>query len=430
MATQLRIADCNDDLPDGEEEFVALITQHQTAILAYLLSLVPNHSDAEDLLQRTNLVLWRKREKFEIGTSFRAWAFSIARWEARAFFKDRGRKSWLLYDDEVAEVLAERLASVPPKGNELYSEALGSCLGKLSDKNRQLIVDRYQLGLTYHECAEKTGRSEKGLRVTLHRLRVGLRKCVTQYLKQLQFAYDHGFRAWEDNRLGNQKPELQEKIGAFMKEKNMALGVMVITGGNGMAFWNPTDDGLAQLEKDMRKGVEVCKRTGQTNMTMLPGIRDKSMPLEEQFKKSVDTMKRCCDIVEEHGIILAQEPLSHNIKGGAPLIRSFEDGFRLCELVNRKSCKLLADFFHEGQIGNGDKLIPNAEKVWSQVSYVQYGDSPGRKEPGTGKLDYTAVTKWLREKGFEGIIGMEHGASAKGAKGLDKLLAAYRAIDA
>lgn len=250
------------------------------------------------------------------------------------------------------------------------------------------------------------------------------------FVEQLQFAYDLGFRAWEENWLSRQKPELQEKVGAFTKEKGMELGVTVITGGNGVKFYDPTDEGVEQILGDMRKGVELAKRTGQTHMTMIPGPRDESMPREKQLEKAVDLMQRCCDVVEEHGIILAQEPLSHGVAGGPPLIRSFEDGHRLCTLVNRKSCKLLADFYHEGQIGNGEKLIENAEKVWDQISYVQYGASPGRKEPGTGALDYVAVTKWLREKGYTGVIGMEHGTSKAGQEGLDALLAAYRKIDA
>ena len=247
------------------------------------------------------------------------------------------------------------------------------------------------------------------------------------YLEQLQFAYDLGFRAWEDNGLGGQKPDLQEKIGAFCKEKGIALGVMVISSGQGAHFPAATPEQIAGIEADMRKGVEVAKRTGQTCMTMIPGIRKGDADLEKQIEKSADLMKRCCDIVEESGIILVQEPLSHGVKGGAPLLRSFLDGFLLCEKVNRKSCKLLADFFHEGQIGND--LLPNAEKTWSQVAYVQFGDVPGRKEPGTGKLDFKAVTRWLHAKGYTGVIGMEHGTSAQGQEGLDKLLASYRAVD-
>lgn len=250
------------------------------------------------------------------------------------------------------------------------------------------------------------------------------------YLDQLQFAYDHGFRAWEDNGLAGQSNELIEKIAEFMKEKKMELGVCVITGGNGAKFNAVSDDEKTGIMKNLERGIEVAKITGQTNMTMIPGARDESMTREEQIKASVDFMKTCCDLVEEHGIIMAQEPLSHGVKGGQPLIRSFADGHLLCKLVNRPSCKLLADFFHEGQIGNGDKLIENAEAVWDQVSYIQYGDVPGRKEPGTGNLDYLAVTKFLREKNFTGIIGMEHGASKKGPEGLEALINSYRTIDA
>ncbi|MEN8772068.1 MAG: TIM barrel protein [Akkermansiaceae bacterium] len=250
------------------------------------------------------------------------------------------------------------------------------------------------------------------------------------YVDQLKLAYDLGFRAWEDNGLNGQNNALLEKIAEFMKDKKMEFGVSVISNGKGAMFNKPTDDQKAKIKKDMERGIEVAKITGQTNMTMLPGVRDVSMTREEQIKASVDTMKMCCDLVEEHGIILAQEPLSHPIGGKPVLIESFADGHLLCKSVNRKSCKLLADFFHEGQIGNGDKLIENAEAAWDQVSYVQYGASPGRKEPGTGKLDYVAVTKYLRKKNFTGIIGMEHGQSKKGQEGLDALLAAYRKIDA
>ncbi len=250
------------------------------------------------------------------------------------------------------------------------------------------------------------------------------------YVDQLKLAYDLGFRAWEDNKLNGQKNELLEQIAEFMKDKKMEFGVSVITSGAKAMFNKPTDEQKESIKKDLMRGIEVAKITGQTNMTMLPGVRDESMTREEQIKASVDTMTMCCDIVEEHGIILAQEPLSHPIGGKPVLIESFEDGHLLCKSVNRKSCKLLADFFHEGQIGNGEKLIENAKKVWDQVSYVQYGASPGRKEPGTGNLDYVAVTKFLREQDFTGVIGMEHGQSKKGQEGLDALLAAYRKIDA
>ncbi len=250
------------------------------------------------------------------------------------------------------------------------------------------------------------------------------------YLDKLKYAYDLGFRAWEDNWIVRQDMKTIEKIAEFARDHKIELGVCVITAGHGAKFNNITDGQWKKIKDDLKKRIEIAKITGQTNMTMLPGIRDESMKREDQIKASVDAMKVCCDIVEEHGIILAQEPLSHGISGGQPLLRSFEDGHLLCKLVNRKSCKLLADFFHEGQIGNVEGIVKTAEKVWDQVSYVQYGDTPGRKEPGTGKLDYVAITKFLRKKNFTGIIGMEHGASKKGQEGINALVDAYKKIDA
>ena len=252
----------------------------------------------------------------------------------------------------------------------------------------------------------------------------------TGFLEQLQFAYDLGFRAWEENWLSRQEEKLQEQVAAFLREKGMELGVTVISGGNGVHFYAPDDEGTEKVLADMRRGVELAKRTSQTNMTMIPGPRDESTPREKQIEGAVNLMRRCCDVVEEHGIILALEPLSHGVQGGPPLLRSFADGHMLCELVERDSCKLLADFYHEAEIGHGETILEKAEEVWDQVSYVQYGDSPGRKEPGTGEVDYVAVTRWLRKKGFTGLIGMEHGASQGGQEGLDALVAAYRAIDA
>lgn len=250
------------------------------------------------------------------------------------------------------------------------------------------------------------------------------------FVGQLQFAYDLGFRAWEENWLSRRKPKVQEAVAEFCKDKKMELGVTVISTGRGVRFFDPGKDGQKKVMEDMKKGIELAKRTGQTNMTMIPGPCDPKQPREKQIKAAVDMMKRCCDVVEEHGIIMALEPLSHGVGGGPPLLRSFADGHLMCKLVDRKSCKLLADFYHEAQIGYHDKLIEHAEKVWDQVSYVQYGDSPGRKEPGTGKCDYVKLTAWLRKKKFNGIIGMEHDAKKKGKEGLEALVAAYRKIDA
>lgn len=165
-----------------EESFVALITRHQTTLLAYLLALVPNPPDAEDILQRANVVIWRKRDQFEPGTNFRAWAFSVSRWEALAFFKERKRENWLVFDEGLAGLVGDKLAAIPDGESDAMLEALRNCLGRLSDSHRGMILDRYQSGRSLKDCAKRFNRSENGLKVTLHRIRIELRRCISHQL--------------------------------------------------------------------------------------------------------------------------------------------------------------------------------------------------------------------------------------------------------
>ena len=74
-------------------------------------------------------------------------------------------------------------------------------------------------------------------------------------------------------------------------------------------------------------------------------------------------------------------------------------------------------------------MIPVLDACWAEVGYIQFGDNPGRKEPGTGEINYANVVKWLRGRRYAGVIGMEHGNSVDGRAGEDRLVAAYRRID-
>ena len=68
-------------------------------------------------------------------------------------------------------------------------------------------------------------------------------------------------------------------------------------------------------------------------------------------------------------------------------------------------------------------------KAWDEIAYMQTGDNPGRKEPGTGEINYKNIFKWLHEKRYDGVIGMEHGNSRPGKEGEEAVIAAYRACD-
>ncbi|MEO0415617.1 MAG: TIM barrel protein, partial [Verrucomicrobiota bacterium] len=245
----------------------------------------------------------------------------------------------------------------------------------------------------------------------------------TPYMEQLQIAYDLGFRAWEDNKLLSQPVSVQEELGKFLKEKKMTMGVTVVSSGNGVCFFQATAEEEAVILDECRKAVELAKITNHQWFTLVPGNRAADVPLEEQLKGAVPLLQKMCDIFEPAGLIMVVEPLSHPVNNKPVLLETFEEGFQLCELVNRPSLKVLADYYHEQQMAGN--LIKNTNDYWEQIAYIQFGDVPGRKQPFTGEINYVNVCKNLLEKGYKGPIGLEHGSTG----GPEKVIEAYRRID-
>ena len=98
--------------PEGDSLIVANLTSYQGTILGHLNTLLPSDPDVADIAQRVNIFIWEKRHEFEVGTNFKAWAFSMAYWEARAWMTQSKRKSWLIFDEELVEKITERSLSV------------------------------------------------------------------------------------------------------------------------------------------------------------------------------------------------------------------------------------------------------------------------------------------------------------------------------
>jgi RNA polymerase sigma-70 factor (ECF subfamily) len=165
---------------DNQAEFVSLLTGIQPALHAFLTSLMPGDPAVDDLLQQTNLVLWQKRDVFRQGTNFHAWAFSVARWEVKAWTTRRKRTGWLLFSDELSERIAERFeeiaASQPSEHHAL--DSLQYCLARLKESDRELVLSHHQHGKSLYECSKLFGRNANSLKVTLFRLRQALRRCM------------------------------------------------------------------------------------------------------------------------------------------------------------------------------------------------------------------------------------------------------------
>lgn len=165
-----------------EREIVAQLTEIQLPLLLYVRSLLPGDSAARDVAQQTNAKIWEKRADFEPGTNFRAWAFSIARFEVLNFRKQQARDTRLTFSEELEHTIATELAEDSSDIQQRH-EVLQRCLRKLRSGDRDLLLHRYSTAGTLAEFAETAGRSAGGLKVTLHRLRNSLLECM-----RLQFA--------------------------------------------------------------------------------------------------------------------------------------------------------------------------------------------------------------------------------------------------
>jgi RNA polymerase sigma-70 factor, ECF subfamily len=165
----------------SDELIVAELTAHQLALQLYVRSLLPGEATAGDVAQQANATIWLKRGEFELGTNFKAWAFSIARYEVLNYRKRQARDARLVFSDELEQIVEAELADADLRLQERH-DALRQCLEKLREQDRQLLLHRYSRGGTLAEFADVVGRSVGGLKVTLHRLRSALLDCVERRL--------------------------------------------------------------------------------------------------------------------------------------------------------------------------------------------------------------------------------------------------------
>ena len=162
------------------ERFAQLLATCQRRVFLYALGLLHNAADAEEILQETNIVLWRKFDRYEPGTDFGRWACRIAYYEVLKF-REKTMRQERLFSNGFIETLAVEaegtLDSLQPR-----RQALVRCLDKLSDKDRRLVTSRYQQGATTRTVAEAVGRSVQGTRKALHRIRTALLECIERTL--------------------------------------------------------------------------------------------------------------------------------------------------------------------------------------------------------------------------------------------------------
>jgi RNA polymerase sigma-70 factor (ECF subfamily) len=169
--------------PDPEQTFVQLVVTHQAALRAFVLSLLPGSPEVDDVIQETNAEIWQKRGEFRIGTNFKSWMFSVAKFKVLAVWRDhQRRKVWTVPDETLAQ-LVERLEHGALSATETRHAILRECLGRLRAEDRSLVLNRYIAGYSMERLAHEIGRTRESLKVSLHRIRMALKACIRRRTK-------------------------------------------------------------------------------------------------------------------------------------------------------------------------------------------------------------------------------------------------------
>ncbi len=162
--------------PDRHEQFVALFVRHEAAIHSFVLTLLPDLAEAEEVVQQASLTMWRRFDQFAAGTSFRNWAFQVAKYTAMNYLS-KTRRDRHRFGSDLLELLADR--SVERSDQlELQRRALAHCLEQLPEEDRQTLAGCYAEGATVRSFAESLGRTSNAVYKQLNRLRANLLKCV------------------------------------------------------------------------------------------------------------------------------------------------------------------------------------------------------------------------------------------------------------
>ena len=245
---------------------------------------------------------------------------------------------------------------------------------------------------------------------------------------QLAFAASEGFRAWEDNGMMGRGEDEQARLAEAMKEHDIEMGVFVANAEWGEPrYVSGKAEDVKFLVGEAEKAVACAKRVNAKWATVVPGPYVNNREWDYQTANCVKALREMAAVCEDGDLVMVLEPLNHWANHPGMFLSKIPQAKLICDAVNSPSCKILDDLYHQ-QIQEGN-LIPNMDMAWDQIAYIQVGDNPGRQEPTTGEINYKNVFRHLKRKGFEGIVGMEHGVSGRGAEGERRLIEAYREVD-
>ncbi|MDI6698670.1 MAG: TIM barrel protein [Candidatus Saccharicenans sp.] len=246
-------------------------------------------------------------------------------------------------------------------------------------------------------------------------------------LDQMKFIAGQGFRAIFDNGLPGRPPAVQEAIAGQAARLGLEIGPFVAYADFSVESFVLRDESVREmLRGKLKTAIETSKRTGVKLALMVPGRYNQRLDWDYQTANVIENLKWCAGICEPEGVVIVLEPLNPKDHPGLFLTK-MSQAYQICKAVGSPSVKILDDIYHQ-QITEGN-IITNIDACWEEIASFHLGDTPGRKEPGTGELNFKNIFKHLYQTGYQGVLCLEHGKSKPGREGELAVIEAYRQCD-
>jgi hydroxypyruvate isomerase len=246
--------------------------------------------------------------------------------------------------------------------------------------------------------------------------------------QRLEVFAKHGFDATEYNGLMSHPLGEVEEMRKTLDSLGMEMGIFVANPGGWKAAGLVDPAHRDAFVGELKKALEYHQVIGNRWCTIITGPERPGWPRGQQRIHVIDGLRKAAEILEPTQLTVVLEPLNLWVDHAGYYLVNSDEAAEVMHAVGSAHVKILFDIYHQ-QISEGN-LVNNIRRYWDYIGYFQVGDVPGRKEPGTGEVNWRNVFKAIHEKGYKGILGMEHGLSQPGMAGLLKCFEEYRQADA
>jgi hydroxypyruvate isomerase len=243
-------------------------------------------------------------------------------------------------------------------------------------------------------------------------------------LAQIDFAASIGFAGVQDPWFATRPPATQLAIASRVRERGLVAGCLVCGAPADVRtpLWTRVDPaGRGSLETKLDVAMEAARRLGAQQIVALTGV-DQNSPRQSEMDRFVSNLAWAAPRVSDEGLTLCLEPTNARTLPGM-LLNHFEEGCEIARAVGQPSVRMIYDTAHV-QSMDGD-LIGNFERAFNLIEIVQIANHPGRTEPEIGEANLARVIEKVHERGYGGLVELEHVWSKGGLeaehRGLDWL---------